>query len=33
MIRETLNVPAFNALTEETGLAGVLIESLFPGRA
>lgn len=32
MIREQLEVPAFNALTEETDLAGVLMDSLFPGR-
>ncbi len=32
MIREQLKVPAFNALTEETALAGVLMDSLFPGR-
>ncbi len=33
MIREQLNVPAHNALTEEAALAGVLIDALFPERS
>ncbi|MGB5250309.1 MAG: hypothetical protein WBO47_11815 [Gammaproteobacteria bacterium] len=32
MIREQLKVPAHNALTEETALAGVLSRALFPER-
>jgi hypothetical protein len=30
MIRDQLNVPAHNALTDEAALAGVLIRRLFP---
>ena len=29
MIKEQLNVPAFNALTQETGLGSVVMEKVF----